>query len=58
MARLEPGPPEPDIAGDEGKNQKAGRKAEPAAHPQVTAAAAAFLENDDMIFAEQHGEAV
>lgn len=38
MARLQPDPPEPDVAGDQPQDQNAGRKAEPAAHPQIAAA--------------------
>ena len=54
MARLKPGAHQPDIASRQSHHKNASKKAEPAAHPQITAAAATFLEYDNVIFAKKH----
>ena len=54
MARLKPGAHQPDIASRQSHHKNASKKAEPAAHPQIAAAAATFLEYDNVIFAKKH----
>ena len=54
MTILQPFAPQPDIAGQHRRENKHDKHAEPAPHTHVAAAAGAFPENDDVVFAEKH----
>ena len=54
MAGFKPVAQQPDIAGNQGQHQQARSDAKPATHAYIAAAAATFLEYDNMIFAKKH----